>query len=149
MAPAVIAFAAAPVASAGLADQQALAERYAPVVRLVEHTNCPPGKPYTPIDVDLLFGEPTVALRGPWGNDLVKIGPTAKDLAKGLYEYHLDFPGNALAPGCDYLRWDRRLTAGRARPDRLRARREGPGTSGKDRAPVLALLRLQRLEQPA
>jgi hypothetical protein len=114
MAPAVIAFAAAPVASAGLADQQALAERYAPVVRLVEHTNCPPGKPYTPIDVDLLFGEPTVALRGPWGNDLVKIGPTAKDLAKGLYEYHLDFPGNALAPGCDYLRWDRRLTAGRA-----------------------------------
>jgi hypothetical protein len=82
------------------------------VVRLVSHTDCPPGKPYTPIDVDLLFGEPTVALRGPWGNDLVKIGPTASDLAKGLYEYHLDFPGNALDPGCDYLRWERRLIAG-------------------------------------
>jgi hypothetical protein len=109
-----IAWASAPVASAGLADEQALAERYAPVVRLVEHTNCPPGKPYTPIDVGLLFGEPTVALRGPWGNDLVKVGPTAKDLAKGLFEYHLDFPGNALHPGCDYLRWERRLIAGRA-----------------------------------
>jgi hypothetical protein len=81
-------------------------------VRLVAHTNCPPGKPYTPIDVDLLFNEPTVALRGPWGNDLVKIGPTASDLAKGLYQYHLDFPGNALDPGCDYLRWERHLIAG-------------------------------------
>jgi hypothetical protein len=106
--------AAAPVASAGLADDQALAERYAPVVRLVSHTDCPPGRPYTPIDVNLLFGEPTVALRGPWGNDLVKIAPTASDLAKGLYEYHLDFPGRALDPGCDYLRWERRLVAGRA-----------------------------------
>ena len=111
---AAIACATAPVASAGQGEEQALAERYAPVVRLVEHTNCPPGKPYTPIDVDLLFGEPTVALRGPWGNDLVKIGPTAKDLGGGLYEYHLDFPGNALDPGCTYLRWDRRLVAGRA-----------------------------------
>jgi hypothetical protein len=82
-------------------------------VRLVAHTDCPPGKPYTPIDVDLLFNEPTVALRGPWGNDLVKIGPTASDLAKGLYQYHLDFPGNALDPGCDYLHWERRLIAGR------------------------------------
>ena len=48
------------------------------------------------------------------GGDLVKIGPTAKDLSKGLYQYHLDFPGNALAPGCDYLHWQRRLTAGQA-----------------------------------
>ena len=28
------------------------------------------------------------------------------------YEYHLDFPGNALDPGCDYERWARRLTKG-------------------------------------
>jgi len=112
---AAIACVSAPVAAASLGDEQTLAQRYAPVVRLVEHTDCPPGRPYTPIDVDLLFGEPTVALRGPWGgNDLVKIGPTAEDLAKGLFEYHLDFPGNALDPGCSYLRWERRLTAGRA-----------------------------------
>ena len=87
-------------ASAGQTNEQALAERYAPVVRLVSHTDCPPGEPYTPIDVNALFDEPTVALRGPWGNDLVKIGPSAEDLAKGLYEYHLDFPGNALDPAC-------------------------------------------------
>jgi hypothetical protein len=110
---AAIACASAPTASASLGDEQALAKRYAPVVRLVEHTDCPPGRPYTPIDVNVLFNEPTVALRGPWGNDLVKIGPTAKDLAEGLFEYHLDFPGNALDPGCGYLDWERRLVSGR------------------------------------
>ena len=68
-----------------------------------------------PINVDLLFGEPTVALRGPWGpGDLVKIGPTAKDLSNGLFEYHLDFPGSALQPGCDYLHWERRLVMGQS-----------------------------------
>ncbi len=100
-----------PVASASSGDEQALAARYAPVVRLVEHTGCPSGKPYLPIDVNLLFDEPTVALRGPWGNDLVKIAPSAKDLA-GLFEYHLDFPGSALDPGCSYLNWERRLVEG-------------------------------------
>jgi hypothetical protein len=104
--------------SAALADQaqeKALADRYAPVVRLVAHTPCAPGKPYQPIDVNLLFGEPTVALRGPWGSgDLVKIAPSAQDLSEGLYDYHLDFPGNALDPRCDYLNWERRLIAGHA-----------------------------------
>ncbi len=100
-------------AAADLRDEQALAERYAPVVRLVDQAEeCGPGEPYEPMDVDRLFGQSTVALRGPWNaTDLVKIGPTAKDLAR-LYEYHLDFPGNALAPGCDYERWARRLTTG-------------------------------------
>jgi hypothetical protein len=112
---AFVALAAAPAAGADAAQEAELAARYAPVVRLVDDTGgCGPGKPYLPIDVDLLFGEPTVALRGPWGPDLVKIGPSAKDLAGGLYEYHLDFPGNALDPGCDYLRWERRLVAGHA-----------------------------------
>jgi hypothetical protein len=113
----VLAFLAAltPAASADQAQEDALAQRYAPVVRLVEHTDCAPGKPYLPIDVNLLFGEPTVALRGPWDvGDLVKIGPTAADLAQGLYEYHLDFPGSALDPGCSYLNWERRLVEGHA-----------------------------------
>jgi hypothetical protein len=109
---AIAGLAFAPIASADLAQEKALAERYAPVVRLVAHTDCAPGKPYQPIDVDELFGDPTVALRGPWGADLVKIGPSAEDLSKGLYGYHLDFPGSALDPGCDYLHWERRLTAG-------------------------------------
>jgi hypothetical protein len=108
--------AAAPPASADTQDEIALAERYAPVVRLVEQEEeCGPGEPYEPMDVEALFDEPTVALRGPWGGgDLVEIGPAASDLAGGLYEYHLDFPGNALDPRCDYELWARRVTAGRA-----------------------------------
>jgi hypothetical protein len=112
---AVVALAAAAPASADVAQERALADRYAPVVRVVAHTDCAPGDPYLPIDVNLLFDEPTVALRGPWGSgDLVKIGPAAKDLSRGLFEYHLDFPGRALEPRCDYLRWERHLAAGRA-----------------------------------
>ena len=115
MALAGIAFVFASPAFADRAQESALAERYSPVVRLVAHTDCAPGKPYLPINVDLLFGEPTVALRGPWGpGDLVKIGPSAKDLSKGLFEYHLDFPGSALQPGCDYLHWERRLVMGQS-----------------------------------
>jgi hypothetical protein len=109
-----VALVAAPVASADIADEQRLAARHAPVIRLVEQTEeCGHGEPYQPMDVDVLFGDPTVALRGPWNRtDLVKIGAQAKDL-DGLYEYHLDFPGDALSPGCDYERWSRRITEGR------------------------------------
>jgi len=112
---ALLALLAPSTAVAALADEQALADRFAPVIRLVEQAEeCGPGEPYEPIDVDLLFDEPTVALRGPWRpTDLVEIGPTAADLAD-LYEYHLDFPGDALDPGCDYERWARRLTEGKA-----------------------------------
>jgi hypothetical protein len=111
--PAVVALFVASSAQADLADEVALAERHAPIVRIVEQLEeCGPGEPYEPMDVDLLFGEPTVALRGPWNPvDLVKIGPKSGDLA-GLYEYHLDFPGDALNPGCGYERWGRRLTEG-------------------------------------
>ncbi len=100
-------------AGGGLADETALAEKYAPVVRLVDQpVECGPGEPYRPMDVNGLFGNPTVALRGPWNpTDLVKIGPTADDLV-GRYEYHLDFPGHALDPGCDYEKWSRRITEG-------------------------------------
>jgi hypothetical protein len=107
---AAVALAWSTAASAALRDETELAERHAPVVRLVEQTEeCGPGEPYVPLDVELLFDEPTVALRGPWNAvDLVKIGPTAGDLAQ-LYEYHLDFPGHALRPGCDYERWARHL----------------------------------------
>ena len=96
---------------ADLRDEQALAERFAPVVRLVEQEEeCGHGEPYEPMDVDALFGEPTVALRGPWNStDLVAIGPDADDLA-GRFEYHLDFPGSALDPGCGYEQWARLIT---------------------------------------
>jgi len=111
----VVPFASASTAAAASTDEAALAARFAPVVRLVDQPqSCGPGAPYVPIDVNLLFDEPTVALRGPWGpNDLVKVAPSADDLAGGLYDYHLDFPGNALDPGCTYLDWSRRLNQGR------------------------------------
>jgi hypothetical protein len=111
---AVGALGACATARASAGDEQALAKRYAPVVRLVEQQDeCGPGEPYQPLDVNALFGQPTVALRGPWnGSDLVKIGPTAHDLTGGLYEYHLDFPGDALSPGCGYERWARHISAG-------------------------------------
>ena len=110
----ILPFALASTAAAASTDEAELAARFAPVVRLVNQPqNCGPGDPYVPIDVNLLFDEPTVALRGPWGpNDLVKVAPSADDLAGGLYDYHLDFPGNALDPGCTYLDWSRRLTQG-------------------------------------
>jgi hypothetical protein len=110
----------APSAAAGsaqsgtLRQQRELAERYAPVVRLVVgREGCGPALHYVPIDVGVLFAEPTVALHGPWGNDLVRIAPTAEDLGRGLWGYHLDFPGNALQPGCDYLHWQQHLGAER------------------------------------
>jgi hypothetical protein len=47
--------------------EEELAERYAPVVRLVEQEDeCGPGEPYEPIDIDAILDEETVSLRGPW-----------------------------------------------------------------------------------
>ena len=91
-----------------------LAERYAPVVRLVTQAKeCGPGEPYRPVDVNVLFGADTVSLRGPWNRtDLIAIAPTAAQVGKGLYGYHLDFPGDALNPGCSYEQWEREIAAG-------------------------------------
>ena len=51
-------------------------------------------------------------MRGPWNvTDLVKIGPAADDL-DNRFDYHLDFPGSTLEPGCDYERWTKRLIEG-------------------------------------
>jgi hypothetical protein len=109
----LVALVLVPAAAADLGDEQALAKRYAPVVRLVEQPEpCGHGEPYEPLDVNVLFDEPSVALRGPWNpTDLVKIAPSASDLV-GRYDYHLDFPGNALDPGCDSERWARRISEG-------------------------------------
>lgn len=103
---------AAPTASE--ADEQALAERYAPVVRLVKQPeSCGPGEPFVPTDVDTLLGNDTVALRGPWDtDDLVKIAPTEDDLRRGLTGYHLDFPGDPLDPECSYEEWSDEQTDG-------------------------------------
>ncbi|HEY7259654.1 MAG TPA: Vps62-related protein [Gaiellales bacterium] len=98
----------------GLADaspEATLADRYSPVVRLVAQTEtCGSGEPYAPIDVNAVLGNDQVALRGPWQeSNLVRVAPTAADLAAGLKNYHLDFPGDALRPGCTYEQWERGL----------------------------------------
>ena len=110
---AAVALVLVPIAGADVADETALADRYSPVVRLVtQEEECGPGEPYIPTNVDTLFDEPTVAFRGPWNRtDLVKIAPVATDLAN-RYEYHLDFPGDPLEPGCSYELWSRRITEG-------------------------------------
>ena len=52
-------------------------------------------------------------LRGPWDTTTtVKIAPTADDLEHAAVGYHLDFPGDALDPGCTYERFSKRVTAG-------------------------------------
>jgi hypothetical protein len=91
-----------------------LAQRFAPVVRLVEQREpCGQGEPFEPTNVDVVLGNPDVALRGPWDTtNIVEVAPTAHDLSNGLFGYHLDFPGNALSPGCTYAEWSRRITAG-------------------------------------
>jgi len=85
----VVPFAAVSTAAAASTDEAALAARFAPVVRLVNQPqSCGPGEPYVPIDVNLLFDEPTVALRGPWGpNDLVKVAPMARPPVVKIMDY--------------------------------------------------------------
>ncbi len=101
-------------AGADTDDEQALAEKYAPLVRLVpQEVDCGPGEPYRPVAVDPLFSNPEVALRGPWAVDnLVAVGPSEKDLSAPLYGYAMDFPGNPLRPGCDYEEWFNRIWGG-------------------------------------
>jgi len=98
-------------ASAPTDPAAALAHLYAPVLRLKEVPgSCGIGEPYVPIDINRLMSNPEVALRGPWDTtNIVKVGPTAQDLAQGLFGYHLDFPGNALQPGCTYEEWQQHL----------------------------------------
>ena len=104
-----------PAAAADPAEIE-LAETYAPVVRLVEQAEeCAEGEPYAPIDVELVLGNDEVAFRGPWDTtNLVAVGPTGEEIGQGRFDYHLDFPGEALDPGCTYELWQRRLAEGSA-----------------------------------
>jgi hypothetical protein len=110
------ALALAVTAQAAAADPTTeLAHRYAPVVGIVvQEKPCGHGEPYVPTDVNAVLATRDVALRGPWGGGpIVEVGPTGADLAHGLTGYHLDFPADALDPGCDYDRWSKTLNEGR------------------------------------
>ena len=60
-----------------------------------------------------MLGSPDVAFRGPWDKtNITKVAPTGPDLARGLFDYHLDFPGSAVGPGCTYDDWSQRINKG-------------------------------------
>jgi hypothetical protein len=66
-----------------------------------------------PTNVGLVLGNRDVAFRGPWDKtNVIEVAPTARDLAEGLFDYHLDFPGSAVQPGCVYDEWSHRVNDG-------------------------------------
>ena len=148
---AVVALGTCATARASTGDEQALAKRYAPVVRLVEQKEeCGPGEPYQPIDVNALFGQPTVALRGPWnGSDLVKIGPTAQRSHRRALRLPPRLPGRRALPGLRLRDGGPACITEGHEPTVYAHVATEPGAPGPARAAVLVLLRLQRLEQPA
>ncbi len=106
LAVALLGLVGAPIASAGLDDQTALAKRYSPVLRVATDRECGPGEPYLPMDIDRCSETRGRAARAVGRGDLVKIAPTAEDLEHAA------------------LRLPPRLPRRRARP-RLRVRAVG------------------------
>jgi hypothetical protein len=109
---ALAALALAQAAAASTPEAQ-LAERYAPVLELpTDVYGCKSGAPFVPLNVNVLLPNEEVALRGPWDStNVVKIAPTVHDLTPARLDYHLDFPGDPLKPGCTYVDWQKRLDA--------------------------------------
>jgi hypothetical protein len=93
--------------------EKTLALRYAPVVRVATDVyGCEHADPFVPTDVNVIFGNDEVVLRGPWDRtNVIEVAPHAGDLTARRVDYHLDFPGNALDPGCTYVEWSKRLNA--------------------------------------
>ncbi len=84
---------------------QELAEKYAPIIMVKAQTAAcdEDGEPYGPTSVEILLDNPEIVLRQlGTGNPVIKAEPDASDLF-GLGEgFYLDFPGDALEPGCIY-----------------------------------------------
>src|SRR5262245_52401448 len=127
---------ASPTATVGAQDDdtQELADRYAPIMMLrTQEGDCDPdGEPFAPMSVDALLDNPQVLLRQVGRGDPVMMrAPGAADLADLGEGFYLDFPGDALRPGCLYEQDYGRLAAGQPsvvyahvaqqadRPDRL------------------------------
>ena len=104
--------AASPDAVAAGASAEKLVERYSPIVAFRRQQEpCGSGEAYRPTSVNLVLGNPAVALRDPSGK-VVTEAPSAADLW-GLGEnYYLDLPGDPIHPGCEYERDFRRWSAG-------------------------------------
>lgn len=90
---------------------QALADKYSPVVMIREQDKPPcdiKGEQYQPMPVDALFGNPDVVLRTnpPGGGkpELVKTGPSLRDVAAGGEDDFLDLRGDPLGQTCVFAR---------------------------------------------
>ena len=71
------------------------------------------GEPFVPMSVDRILDNPQVALRQLGSGDpTVMRGPGAADLADLGAGFYLDFPGDALDPGCLYEQDNDRFNAG-------------------------------------
>ena len=103
-------------AEGSVSDEQTLAERFSPVIVVREQdgpcdTN---GEPFEPAPVEIVLDNPEVSLRVVGNGDPVAIqGPGASDLYDLREGWYLEFPGDALEPGCifeqDFHRfWDGR-----------------------------------------
>jgi hypothetical protein len=100
---------------AAAGPEQKLANRYAPIVELVDQAKpCEKGEPWRPTTVRIVLGNPEVTLRGPGkGNPVVKRAPTAADLYGKGEGYFLNYPGNPNFPRCTYDRDGKRFARGK------------------------------------
>lgn len=84
-------------------DELELAERYAPVlfVRPQDGPCDTNGEPFEPAPVEIVLDNPEVFLRQAGNNDPVAMrGPGGADIYDLREGWYLDFPGDALEPGC-------------------------------------------------
>ncbi len=110
--------------------EQELVVRHAPVLMLQQQVHdCGPGEPYDPVPVEVVLGNPEVALRQVGtGDPVVRWGITAEELADYGAGFYLDSPGSALTPGCLYETDGRRFAA--AYPPTIYARVVPPTRPG-------------------
>ena len=96
---------------------QQLADRFAPVMMLKaqDHECDSDGEPFAPMAIDALLDNPQILLRTVGtANPVVTRGPDSADLFDLGEGFYLDFPGDALAPGCIYERDYQRYTRDQA-----------------------------------
>ena len=96
-----------------------LVDRYAPIIGLKDQEAAcdADGEPYYPVSVDVVLGNPDVALKRATGSssssdEVVMMGPVAADLFAKGDGYYLDLPGNPRRAGCSYETWFRANNAG-------------------------------------
>ena len=98
-------------------DARQLAERFAPVVVVRDQSEpCDThGEPFEPAPVEIVLDNPEVFLRQVGNDDPVKMsGPGASDIFDLREGWYLDFPGDALEPGCIFEEDFRRFSDGRS-----------------------------------